>query len=216
MKTIKAFISYSSDEKKIAGVLKVFLQELCGYEVFTAHDDMIPATDFKDEIIAAIKDADFFIPLISELFSRSVYTDQEVGMAIGLGKKIIPVKFNKNPYGFISDYQALSANPDSIESMQELATRIGILGVKHVTGEVSEKAKNSIVMALNASQHYRHSNVIIKILCECEKYNSKQLEVVANAIKNNKEVQGAFALKSLSTMLKNQYKIEVEINNQSN
>lgn len=71
MDVIKAFISYSSEEKKVAGLLKSFLKELCGYEVFTAHDDMIPATDFKDEIIAAIKDSDFFIPLISELKLKS-------------------------------------------------------------------------------------------------------------------------------------------------
>lgn len=212
MDVIKAFISYSSEEKKVAGLLKSFLKELCGYEVFTAHDDMIPTTDFKDGIIRAIKESDFFIPLISDAFSRSVYTDQEIGMAIGLDKKIIPVKLNKNPYGFISDYHALSANPDSIESLKELASKIGILAVKHFIGADWEKAKNSIVMALSKSQHYRHSNTIIKILCEGNKYNNAQLKTITDAIKTNKEVQGAFELPNLLSMLKSRYKIEVEIN----
>lgn len=210
MDCIKVFISNSSEEKKVAGLLKDFLQEYCGYQVFLAHDDLIPAIDFKEGIIKAIKETDFFIPLISDLFSQSVYTDQEVGMAIGLDKKIIPVKMGVNPYGFLSDYQALSVNPDSIESLKELASKIGILALKHFSGEYGIKAKNSIIKALENSLHFRTSNIIIKILCECPEFSKKQILNIVNAAKVNYEVRGAFGLPALKQFLKSRYKIEVE------
>lgn len=210
MNYIKVFISHSSEERKVAGLLKDFLQEYCGYQVYLAHDDLIPATDFKEGIIKAIKESDFFIPLFSDLFSQSIYTDQEVGIAIGVDKKIIPVKMGINPYGLLSDYQALSVHPDSIESLKELASKIGILALKHYSGDYGVKAKNSIIKALENSPHFRTSNIIIKILCECPKFSKKQVLSIINAIKRNYEVQGAFGLSSLRQLLKSRYKIEVE------
>src|SRR3989344_3293056 len=208
MDYIKVFISYSSEERKVAGLLRDFLQEYCGYKVFLAHDDMIPATNFKEGIKKEIGESDFFIPLISDLFSQSEYTDQEVGIAIGINIKIIPVKIDKNPYGLLSDYQALTVHSDSIESIRELASKIGILALKHYTGNYGEKAKNSIIKALENSPHFRSSNVIIKIMCECPKFSKKHISSIINTIKTNHEVQGAFGLPSLKQMLIGRYKIE--------
>lgn len=89
---ISAFISYSSAEKKIGGRFKSCLTTYCGYETFIAHDDIPGSSVWEPEIVKAIPQTDFFIPLISESFKNSPYTDQETGIAVYLNKKIIPIK----------------------------------------------------------------------------------------------------------------------------
>ena len=82
MNRLKAFISYSSKQKTIGGRFKHCLEHYCGYEVFIAHNDMPAASFFPEEIIKAIKNSDFFIPLLSEDFKTSDYSDQETGAAV--------------------------------------------------------------------------------------------------------------------------------------
>jgi len=48
------------------------------------------------------------LPLLTDSFVRSDWTDQETGIAVALGKIIVPMKMPVNPYGFISRYQAQS------------------------------------------------------------------------------------------------------------
>lgn len=213
MKTISVFISYSNEEKEIAGLMKLLLEKYCGYEVFLAHDDMTVSADFQEEIMRKIFEADYFIPLISEKFSLSPYTDQEIGIAIAHKKKIIPIKLGQiNPYGFIQKYHALQLKEysDNTTNIKELVIAIGLLAIKSYSKQYSNKAKNSTVIALKNSNSFKNSNVIIQILCECSKLSKIQIEVIKIAIKTNYEVQEAFGLEDLKKMLKNKYKIDVD------
>ena len=208
MNKLNVFLSYCSEEEKsLAGKLKEMFKSYCGYEVFLAHDDMIPSTDFKEGIIKGIKNCDVFIALISKTYKTSEFTDQETRMAVPLKKKIIPVKIDHtNPYGFLSDYHALKLRNSSSEAIQQIVSEIGILGLRHFTRILHEKAKNSIVFALKQSGQFKTSNVIIPILCECPSFNSEQLKTIKEAASTNYEVQGAFALGLLERALKNKYK----------
>lgn len=126
MDRISAFISYSSKQKVIGGKFKSYLENYCGYETFIAHDDIPGSTIWEDEIIQAIENADFFIPLISREFKKSPFTDQETGIAVFLKKKIIPIKLDEiNPYGFIEKYQALQYK----NNMHKLALTIAQIGL---------------------------------------------------------------------------------------
>ena len=213
METISVFISYSNEEKQIAGLIKQLLEKYCGYEVFLAHDDMTASADFEEEIIEKISEVDYFIPLISQKFSHSPYTDQEVGIAVAHKKKIIPIKLEGvNPYGFIQKYHALQLKKysDDTTNIKELVITIGLLAIKNYSFQYSKKAKNSIVTALKNSGSFKTSNVIIQILCDCPKFNKIQIEVIKTAIKTNYEVQQAFGLKDLKDMLRNKYKIDID------
>ena len=150
MDRIKAFISYSSEEKHIGGRLKQCLVSYCGYDVFIAHDDISGSEIWETEILQAIRNADFFIPLVSKYFKKSVYTDQETGCAISLHKKIIPIKLDgTNPYGFINKFQALqyrkndqvtnwsySYKPDNL---LEMAISIAHIGLHYDTNTIYYK-----------------------------------------------------------------------------
>lgn len=79
-----------------------------GFDTFLAHDDLVPSVEWQKTITRRLKDCEVFLPLLTDSFPKSNWTDQETGMAVALGKIIVPMKVTINPYGFIAKYQAQS------------------------------------------------------------------------------------------------------------
>lgn len=209
MDRVSAFISYSSKQKLIGGTFKSCLENYCGYEIFIAHDDILGSTIWEEEIIKAIKNADFFISLISKEFKESPFTDQETGIAVCLKKKIIPVKLDEvNPYGFIRKYQALQYR----NSANKLALTIAQIGLIHEPTESSyhEKALNSIIHAFCESTSFDIANATIQILCKCAGLSPHQLNQIIKAIKTNSQIRNAYGLSTLKECLSKIYKISID------
>ncbi|MBU3967176.1 MAG: toll/interleukin-1 receptor domain-containing protein [Euryarchaeota archaeon] len=118
---LKIFFSYSTTDKKIVGLLKDPL-ELYGFEVFVAHDDdaIEPAVEWQYVIIDNLKKCDIFIPLITNNFKESNWTDQETGMAKISGKFIIPLEVDDHPYGFIGNIQSLKLDRNKLTSKNSI------------------------------------------------------------------------------------------------
>lgn len=208
MNRIVAFISYSSKEKVIGGKFKSYLENFCGYETFIAHDDIPGSTIWEEEIIQAIKNADFFIPLISKDFKESPFTDQETGIAVCLNKKIIPVKLDElNPYGFIEKYQALHYKGN----INKLALTIAQIGlIYEPQSSYHQKALNSIVHAFCKSSSFEIANATIQILCKCNDLSSRQLKLIVKAVKNNSQIKNAYGLPVLKGCLDKIYKVSID------
>ncbi|MCU0662782.1 MAG: toll/interleukin-1 receptor domain-containing protein [Myxococcota bacterium] len=116
----RVFLSHKSEVKKETAVLKSELQ-LCGVSCFVAHQDIAPTSEWQDEIENALNSMDAFVALMTADFHDSNWTDQEVGFALGRGVPIIAVKLDRDPYGFIGKFQALSCGWDTAP--------LGILGL---------------------------------------------------------------------------------------
>ena len=151
MDRISVFISYSTHDKKIGGRFKCCLESYCGFHAFIAHDDIPPSTIFEEEIKNAINKCDIFIPLISQVFKDSDFTDQETGIAVSLNKKIIPIKLeNLNPYGFMSKYQAMKYEKprtqySNIDNVKKLVLAIAQIGLNYEQLQI--KTTDSIIHA---------------------------------------------------------------------
>lgn len=217
MSRISAFISHSSSQKIIGGELRTRLSDYCGYETFIAHTDIPASSIWDDEIIKAIEKADFFIPLISDAFKISEFTDQETGIAVSLQKKIIPVKLEKiNPYGFINKYQALQYKvypPDYYlhDNLKELALTIAQIGLSYESGSTyHQKALTSIIHAFCASGSFDTTNSTIEIMSKCKDFSPHNLEQIAEAIKKNDQITGAFGLPKLKEFLRSTYKFSID------
>ena len=113
---IRVFISHTSARKDWANQLKSNL-EMYGVASFVAHEDIVPMKEWQHEIRRALFSMDVLVALLTRGFSRSDWTDQEVGVAIGLGIPIIPIRMGKDPYGFFGKYQALSGQDKSPQDM---------------------------------------------------------------------------------------------------
>src|SRR5712692_612171 len=107
MTAIPAFLSYSNKNKGLAGFIKINLDGY-GFDTFLAHEDLQPSEEWQKTILLKLKECVVFFPLLTSSFTESDWTDQETGIAVALGKIIVPMKTSVDPYGFISKYQAQS------------------------------------------------------------------------------------------------------------
>lgn len=134
---MKVFISYSHLDKELAGSVKKELESCGGFKVFLAHEDIQPSNEWIDEILKQLKECHIFIPILTDNFSKSDWTDQEVGIAIAGNKTIIPFKFSIDPHGFMSRYQGLRI-PDCTEShIMNACNQVGqIIVIKPMIGDL--------------------------------------------------------------------------------
>ena len=116
--TIQAFISYNSTHKNEAEKLKGCLNKYC-FASFVAVRDITPSQEWQRTLENALDTADILIALLSDDFSKSDWTDQEIGIGCGRGIPIYPIKLGQNnPHGFLQKYQAIEGNA------QECAAKI--------------------------------------------------------------------------------------------
>lgn len=213
MDRISAFISYSSEEKQVGGRLKQLLIRCCGYDTFIAHDDIPGSEVWENEILHAIRNADFFIPLVSEHFKISSYADQETGCAVCLNKKIIPIKLDTiNPYGFINKYQALQYRKDPQDNLFELAITIAHIGLHyHPKTTYYKKSLQSLVYALCNSFSFETTNTIIRILSKCNhQFSEEHVAQIMRAMQTNSQIIGAFGLPELKRILTTSYHCRID------
>uniref|UniRef100_T1KE61 TIR domain-containing protein n=2 Tax=Tetranychus urticae TaxID=32264 RepID=T1KE61_TETUR len=64
-----------------------------GYSVYLDKDEIRTGTDWADDLNEAVKNCEVFIPLITQLYGRTQWTNREVKLADLLNKKIIPINF---------------------------------------------------------------------------------------------------------------------------
>ncbi len=77
---VPAFFSYAYEDRKLAGRIKERL-ETYGFDVFLAHDDIDPSTEWQEEILRHLGTCEVFLALLTEEFDESNWAHQEVGIA---------------------------------------------------------------------------------------------------------------------------------------
>ena len=105
--SVRFFLSQISATRFEATAFKKQLR-LFGISTFVAHSDIQPTKEWLEEILCALRTMDALGAYLVEGFPNSAWTDQEVGYALARNVPIIPLKFDRDPYGFIGRFQALS------------------------------------------------------------------------------------------------------------
>lgn len=102
------FISYSTRDLALASQAKAMLEQT-GSRVFLAEFSAVPGSCLTAEITAAIKNCDLFLLLWSRNSQSSEWVPQEIGIAKGADKPILPVLLDKdvNLGGFLTDLKYL-------------------------------------------------------------------------------------------------------------
>ncbi|MEO1660095.1 MAG: toll/interleukin-1 receptor domain-containing protein [Pseudomonadota bacterium] len=119
----RLFISHISKDKQIALKLS---RALAGYDIngFVAHENIHPTALWEDEILKALNTMDALVAVHTKGFSESTWTQQEIGVALGRGMKVISFKMGEDPTGFLSRRQALARRNRNAE---EIAAQISQL-----------------------------------------------------------------------------------------
>jgi len=139
-KLFRLFISHISKDAQKATRLKEALAPF-GIDAFVAHEDIHPTLEWQSEIERALRTMDGFIAMLTEGFSESNWTQQEVGFAFGRGTNVISFKMeDEDPTGFISKQQAL---PRRGRNADAIAAEIDVLLAKdeRTSGRLAEAKK---------------------------------------------------------------------------
>ncbi|MDX8348902.1 toll/interleukin-1 receptor domain-containing protein [Cognatiyoonia sp. IB215446] len=114
----RLFISHVAAEKLKATRLKDCLAKY-GISGFVAHEDIHPTLEWQNEIERALHTMDAFVSIHTSGFSKSFWTPQEIGFAVGKAIKVISLRMGEDPTGFISKQQALSRGRKTAEEIAD-------------------------------------------------------------------------------------------------
>ena len=104
----RLFISHLTKDKIAARNLKICMKEY-GIDCFVAHEDIRISREWEIEIENALFSMDALCAIVTPDFRNSDWCDQEVGIALGQKKAVLPISKEMMPYGFSGKYQALKS-----------------------------------------------------------------------------------------------------------
>ena len=188
-KSPRIFVSHSSKDKLIATTIKYYLETFFGLEVFVAHEDIIPTSNWPDKIQEELGSCDIFLALITPSFKTSDFADQESGYVLSLGKFIIPVAIGETPYGFLDKIQALKFTVKNPKEEWEWITFsksiIKAIQFKNFYKELTVGAK---IKALRSSYSFSNTRIILGLLREEDSFNKAQVNAIIRAFLANNQV----------------------------
>jgi hypothetical protein len=149
---LRLFVSHRDEHKAEAKRLANALQTF-GISCFVAHDTIEPMSTWQKEIEKGLQTMEVMLALVTDGFHDSVWTNQEVGFALGKGVPILTVKLGQgDPAGFIGSIQAMKGN---LESLEESA--IGVY--KLIAKKLGQRARlqRAVVSAFCASPNFNET-----------------------------------------------------------
>lgn len=198
---IRVFLSHKSEFKVGAAKIEAHLSNY-GIASFVAHEDIEPVQEWVVEIELALSSMDVLVALLTDKFSESNWTDQEVGVAVGRGVLVIPVRLGKDPYGFIGKYQAV---PGVGKSAAKLADEIYevILKSDKISDEkkrlASDDTVNEYISKVAEAGRFAVANPLARHLPNIRKMSPSQEEALVRAFNENSQVRYAFDFREIIT-----------------
>lgn len=180
---LRLFISHTHIHKVQVGTLKWHLRAL-GISGFVAHEDIAPSLDWQAEIELALRTAQASLALLTPDFHDSLWTDQEVGVAIARGILVIPVNLGVTPYGFMGKYQALVG---SLGAPEELADATYAILAKRPSTIAA--MREGLVTALEGANTYKAARKVGRLLATTQReFTNVQIARMRAALVDNNQV----------------------------
>jgi hypothetical protein len=179
---LRLFISHTSANGANASALQESLTPF-GVSGFVAHVDIEPTKEWEAEIFKALQTMDALVAILTPDFPNSKWCDQEVGIAFGLDRLVIPLRAGIDPYGFMARHQAITCSPDNIAaSVPQIAE---VLLKNEMT---AASMTNAIVRAFSSSWNFATSKALISLIEMFPKLSSDHARLISNALKFNVQV----------------------------
>ncbi len=193
---LKVFLSYHHNARKFAGRVKSCLTGL-GMDVFLAHEDLEPSTEWQEEILKNLRKCDVFIPLLTKSFHSSNWTDQETGIAFASEKFILPLKVSPNPYGFIGKLQALKVRTELEQTCRKI---VQVLVSRPI---LRGRARDGAIDVFLRSKSFEESAGLATALLKLGPFSDSQLNrIVEGGAKNSQIYCGWRARDAVNKLIK--------------
>jgi hypothetical protein len=185
----RLFFSHSSANKETAATYQAILLKY-GISLFVAHNDIEPAREWQNEIELALSTMDSLAALLSKDFPSSLWCDQEIGIAIGKNKLVIPMRFEIDPYGFIGKFQAITVRGKEIEFVCEEIFKI--LASNPLS---AQRMIECLVFKLCNSNSYAESSETSKLLLSTKgNINQELADKLLTAMAQNSQIKDAWGV----------------------
>ena len=123
---------------------------------------------------------DGFAALMTADFHDSDWTDQEIGYALARGIPVVPVRLERDPYGFLGKFQALASN------WARAPEAIVVLLINN------ERMLRAYIGALRRCQNFDSGNALSRILPSIEAVSDKQIGEIIGAFNGNNDLIGSY------------------------
>lgn len=186
----RVFISHRDQHKAAARGLSDALEPY-GVSCFVAHDTIKPMTEWRAEIMKGLQTMEVMLVFLTDDFDESVWTNQEVGYALGTQIPIVSFKLGrKDPPGFVSNQQALKGSLDSpAASAADLFRLIAdALGRRERLQEITIQSFFEAPSFYDAKARFDRMAEIV------DKLTDAQLAAITDAFRRNDQLHGAIYL----------------------
>lgn len=141
----KVFVSYSTLDLSVVNSIRAKLGVL-GVDVFIAEYSVTPGENLSERILAEIRACDVFVLLWSSNSKSSDWVPQEIGVARGLDKFIVPMLLERNvlPPAFISGIKYVNIHSNEQAAMLTLQAVI----MERLTLQHSQEQNNNLLLML--------------------------------------------------------------------
>lgn len=189
---MKIFISYSTNDKKVAGQLKKYFEHYRDIECFIAHDDIKPGTEWEGDILNNLSDADYFLPLQTESLVKSYWCQQEAGIAFNREIKIIPLIPDVggiDSVGFYARYQGFKIKVSDLGgSVKKFLNKEGVV-IEKDSAEIEKR-----MMILATSYTWDEADKNTRSLLELEdKFSEGDIIRVVEIVLSNDQILSSYA-----------------------
>jgi hypothetical protein len=184
----RLFITHLAAHKASAHKLK---EALARFQVaaFVAHDDIEPTREWQGEIERALRTMDALVAVVAPGLVESRWCDQEIGVAIGRGKLVLPLRAGADPHGFMAKYQALQ-----IQNLDALAVAEKIVEVLIQHSQSTERMTEGLVDRLVSSGSWDASKRSMSLLEKAPRLNVSQVARLVRASDENVDVKHAWGV----------------------
>lgn len=188
---VKAFISHSSRQKLLATQIKTESASY-GIDCFVAHEDIEASKEWRREIRYSLASCDCIITLLTKDFRESNFCDQEVGFALQRGILIVPVSIEMNPYGFMEQFQRITAFEKSpseiVNEIKTLIERHEVLAPVARQGAIA--SQKELVKTFLSSSNFGDSTTILKKIEDLALVPEALLREISDGWRKNDQIYG--------------------------
>ncbi len=191
----KLFISHLSSFKQKIGILKSELEKF-GISGFVAHEDIEPTKEWQEEIEKGLFSMDALCAVLMPGFKESNWTDHEVGIAIGRGILVIPIRKELDPYGFIGKYQGFQSVGKKIHEVAEAIFEILIKNPKTRNNMI-----NCLIDLFLLSNNENEAQERIVAIKKINDLPNDKVNLLHQRIKDNKNLKSQKILKEFNELM---------------
>lgn len=156
---------------------------------FVAHVNIEPTKEWQGEIELALNSCYALAALLMPGFHESKWTDQEIGVVMGRGKLILPIRLGIDPYGLFGKYQGIQGESKTVA---ELAREI--FNVLNNNKSSQKYIAEAIVTRFEDSYSFDDAKISMSLLEQISYLDEKLIVRIEQAVKVNSQLGNSFVV----------------------